>query len=226
MLQRPVLAEIDAAHVLGVPVATLKWWLDGGTRGGKQYPPVIREAPTGGNLLTWGEFVEASYLREYRRTWDVSLQQLRKVIDRLRSRFDLLYPLASKQPWIDENRRLVLEAQQDAGLAPDLCIVVEELATGQVRVAEPSERFVERVEFAPDGIMGAVRWRPLGPRSPVVVDPTRSSASPTVRGVRTAAIAELVNAGEDPDDVTRDFGLTSEDLRAALSWEWQLREAA
>jgi uncharacterized protein (DUF433 family) len=226
LLDRAVLTDADAARVLRVPVATLKWWLDGGTRHGKQYAPVIREAPSGSNVLTWGEFVEASYLREYRRTYDVSLQQLRKVVDRLRLRFEVTYPLASKQPWIDKNRRLVLEAQQEVGLAADLCIVVEELATGQVRFAEPTERFIDRVEFAPTGIMEAVRLWPLGPKSPIVVDPTRSSASPTVRGVRTAVLAELVDAGEDPDDVAHDFGLTPEDLKAALSWEWQLREAA
>ena len=41
-----------------------------------RYAPVIRPEPTGDDLVTWGEFVELGYLREYRRK-GVPLQRLR-----------------------------------------------------------------------------------------------------------------------------------------------------
>ncbi len=42
-------------------------WLDGYERQGAQYAPVIRVEATGDDVVTWGEFVELGYLREYPR---------------------------------------------------------------------------------------------------------------------------------------------------------------
>ena len=43
------------------------YWLEGGVRRCHQYPPVIRTEPTGSKFVTWGEFIEARYLADYRR---------------------------------------------------------------------------------------------------------------------------------------------------------------
>jgi uncharacterized protein (DUF433 family) len=55
----------------------------------------------------------------------------------------------------------------------------------------------------------------------VVIDPTRSFGSPTLRGIRTDALAELVEAGEPPELIAEEYGLTPEELKAALAYEWQ-----
>jgi hypothetical protein len=73
VLHRPMYSEAEAARLLRVPQSTLHWWLDGGTIGGRTYPPVIRKEPTGSRQVTWGEFVEAGLLRQYRRELLVSL---------------------------------------------------------------------------------------------------------------------------------------------------------
>ncbi|MGH4013141.1 MAG: hypothetical protein ACRDSL_04260 [Pseudonocardiaceae bacterium] len=64
--------------------------------------------------MTWGEMVEADYLRAYR-SKGVSLQRLRPFIAECRERFGLRYPLALLRPFTD-GRRLLLEAQTEAGL--------------------------------------------------------------------------------------------------------------
>ena len=51
------------------------------------------------DLVTWGEFVELGYLREYQRK-GVPLQRLRPVIDELRREFTTPYPLATARPYI------------------------------------------------------------------------------------------------------------------------------
>ncbi len=76
ILERPVYGVYEAAGLLGLRSDRARSWLDGYERSGVRYPPVIREEHTGEDLVTWGEFVELGYLREYRRK-GVPLQQLR-----------------------------------------------------------------------------------------------------------------------------------------------------
>jgi hypothetical protein len=76
VLEREFYPVREAARLLKVPESTLRWWLEGR----RQYPPVLREAATGSAVVTWGEFVEAGYLRAYRKK-DVPLPELRLFID-------------------------------------------------------------------------------------------------------------------------------------------------
>jgi hypothetical protein len=66
ILDREVCAMSEAARLLGVRAARLRSWVDGYSRAGRTYDPVIRLHPTGNDVLTWGEFVEAGYFREPR----------------------------------------------------------------------------------------------------------------------------------------------------------------
>lgn len=68
ILDRGLYDEPLAAEVLGVPRRTLHYWLEGGERRGRTYAPILRPPATGSNTVTRGEFVEARYLREYRRS--------------------------------------------------------------------------------------------------------------------------------------------------------------
>lgn len=63
ILERPVTTVSEAARQLGIPPTTLRYWLEGTERDGRQYEPVLRAAPTGSPDVTWGEMVEARYLR-------------------------------------------------------------------------------------------------------------------------------------------------------------------
>lgn len=216
VLARELYTVPEAARLLGVPPSTLRWWLEGRD----EHPPVIRPTPTGSGSVTWGEFVEAGFLREYRRR-RVGLPSLRRFIDRLRGDFGVPYPLAHARPFIGEGRRLMLTAQEEAGVAA----LVFELEGGQVVLDGRLEDFVERIDFAPEGERWAERIHPEGKRSPVVIDPELSSGAPTIAGIRTEALAELVDAGEPVEDVAEDFGLTVEDVKAATAYEWRAAAA-
>ena len=109
ILERPVYGVSEAAGLLGLRSDRARAWLDGYERAGVRYAPVIREEHTGQDLVTWGEFVELGYLREYRRK-GVPLQQLRPVIDELRREFKTPYPLATARPYV-YGKDLVLEVQ-------------------------------------------------------------------------------------------------------------------
>lgn len=82
-LDRPVYGLGQVDRVLGLPGGTARRWIDGYTRAGKRYPPVVREEPTGDEAVTWGEFVETRLLAEYRDA-GVPIVRMRPAIDKLR----------------------------------------------------------------------------------------------------------------------------------------------
>jgi uncharacterized protein (DUF433 family) len=214
ILERELFSEAEAARLLRVAQGTLHYWLEGGTKRGKTYAPVIRSASRNSRSVTWAEFVEASLLREYRRALMVPMPELRAFIDKLRDGLGIPYPLAHARPYVGD-RQLVWDAQEAVGLAADFCLVAE--VRNQLVLTPPSESFFARVTWSEDI---AVAWRPHSdPDSPVRIDPEMRFGRPAVRGVSTETLWEHVDEGEDPDETAEAFGLTVADVRWALSYE-------
>lgn len=216
LLDQEVYADTDAARLLRVKLSTLRWWLEGRQTPERTYAPVLRPEPTGSRSLTWGEFVEAAYLRAYRREHGVRLGELRVFISYLRDAEGLLYPLAHHRPWVGPGRALLIAAQDAAGMPEEMWAAVA-VPSGQMLLLEPGSQFVERVDFNDADL--ASRFYPAGREVPVVIDPTMRFGSPNVRGVSTQAIVDAVHAGEVVETVADDFGLTLEDAAAALTYE-------
>ncbi len=193
----------------------LRYWLDGVWRQGMFYRPVIREQHTGSDIVTWGELVEAACLKEYRTR--TSLQKLRPAMEKLRERFQLAYPLANLRPFL-LSRELVMEVQAETGL-PQSLRWVERLADGQLGFAENYDLFRTKVDFADSGDQPALRLRPRGVESHVIIDPKRSFGAATVRGIRTQALAELRLAGEPFSEIAAQFGIEPAALTDALEYE-------
>lgn len=213
-LERDVYGMAEAARLLGLPsVVTLRRWIDGYGR----YPPVIRVRSTGSDLVTWGEFVEAGYLSEYRRRHRVPLQRLRPAIVALRDQFRTPHPLAHAAAYLEVgNRDLLLRLQQELDLGPRVAPLVV-VRNGQYVLADPAQSFVEKVDF---GAAGAVdRLYPLDKGQPVVIDPDFSFGAPSVRGIRTENLFELFAAGESLESIAHSFDLTPSDVEAAVRFE-------
>jgi uncharacterized protein (DUF433 family) len=215
LLQRATYEEGQAARLLRVPQSTLRWWLEGRDH----HPPVLRPEPTGDRTLTWGEFVEARYLTEYRRR-GVPLQRIRPFVETLRRETGVLHPLATERPWIGDGRRLLLKAQHEVEVDVHLAAVYE-VATGQLVLSPPAEAFLDVVEFDVDGHDGRVvrRLHPAGASSPVLIDPDLRAGLASVRGVSTTVIRELIEAGDAVEAVADDYGLDLDDTIAALDYE-------
>lgn len=221
-LEREMFGYQKAARLLRVPPSTLWWWLEGGSRRRKQYRPVIRTEPTGSKSVTWGEFVEAGFLRQYRREHDVKLGELRGFIDAARDQLGVPYPLAHKRPYVGPGRNLMLELQDELKLSPDLCLVA--VASGQLVLTGPAQGFLSRVEWA-DDVPEA--WRPHDDElSPVRMRPAQRFGMPAIGGVRTEVLWEQVEGGADIDEVADDFNVSAADVRWALSYENSTRAAA
>lgn len=220
ILERPVYGVVEAAGLLGLRTDRARAWLDGYMRQETAYPPVIRVRHTGADVVTWGEFVELGYLREYRRK-GVPLQRLRPVISQLRREYDTPYPLATMKPFI-YGKELVLELQEKHDVPRSIAIVI---GSGQtIALSDEAKRFLKKVDAPDEGEVR--RLRPAGAASPVVIDPLVRFGQPTVRGVATERLWELFDAGESVDEIAAGYELTDELVRAAVAYEEQQRSLA
>jgi uncharacterized protein (DUF433 family) len=220
VLEREMFAEAEAARLLRLPQSTLHYWLEGGRRRGRTYRPVLRVEARGERSVTWAEFVEAALLREYRRTLNVPMGELRAFIDLLRQDYGVPYPLADRRPYV-MGKELVLQAQDAVGLDPEFCLVA--VVRGQLILTPPSQSFVERVTWDGDVAAG---WRPHDdPKSPVLMTPDVRFGKPAVSGISTEVIWEHDQAGEDVEEIAEAFGLTVVGVRWALAYETSARAA-
>jgi uncharacterized protein (DUF433 family) len=222
ILERPVYGVAEAAGLLGLRPDRTRAWLDGYGRRGVRYPPVIRPEPTGDDIVTWGEFVELGYLREYRRK-GVPLQRLRPVIDELRREFKTPYPLATAKPYVF-GKELVLEAQERNDLPSSIAIVIR--SGQQILLADDANRFFKKVEFDPPDDGDVRRIRPAGAASPVVIDPLVRFGRPSVQGVATERLWELFDASETLEEISDGYDMPIDLVRAAVAYEEQLRSLA
>ena len=221
MLDREMFSEAEAARLLRLPQNTLNYWLEGGRRGSRLYKPVVRIEPRGGRPpVTWGEFIEAGWLREYRRTHNVPMAELRAFIDLIRHEYGVPYPLADRRPFVS-GRELLVAAQDEANLDPDFCLVAT--VRGQLVLTSPADSFVKRVVWNQDD---AAQWRPHDdPLSPVRMNPQVRFGRPAIGGVSTEVLWEHEQAGEVADDIAEEFGLPAESVRWAVAYETSARAA-
>jgi uncharacterized protein (DUF433 family)/predicted transcriptional regulator len=220
LLDREMYTEAEAARLLGVSQSTLHYWLEGGERRGVFYQPVIRVEPTDSRVVTWAEFVEAGLLRQYREDRKIPMAQLRSLIEELRDRLGVRYPLAHEQPWLS-GRQILEEIQEEIGLDGRFLLVTRQ--GKQLLLTPASDSFLSRVTFRDDI---AATWRPHAePKSPVVIDPDVRFGKPSVGGISTSVLYEHHEDGESYAEIAAVFELRVRDVQMAVSYE-AAREAA
>ena len=219
-LDRPTYGYGDVDSLLKLTPGTARRWIDGYERGGRAYPPVVREDMTGEESVTWGEYVETSLLADYRDS-GVPMLRLRPVVDRLRDRFGVRYPLAHVRPYVDESLQLVYEVQQDLDLEESMRLVVA-ADRGQLLLSDTVRRFIKHADFA--DVNGydeqiVARFHPLGRDRAVRIDPTQRFGQPAVRAVPTEVLAEQVRAGDPLEMIAELYELDTNQVLDALNYE-------
>lgn len=223
VLKQEIYSESEAARLLRVALSTLNYWLEGGERRGKTYLPVIREQAKGGRPpVTWAEFVECTWLREFRRVDRVPMAELRAFINLLREQYGVPYPLAHFRPFANQGQLVIVErAQTEARLAPEFCAVAK--VSGQLVLTGPAEAFVQSLEWENDA---PVAWLPHDRESPVRVRPDVRFGRPAIHGISTEVLWEQIEDGAEIAEIAEDYGLTISDVRWAISYEAGVSAAA
>ena len=225
---RPVYGFGQVDHILGVKAGTSARWVDGYQRAGKTYPPVIRPERTGDEIVTWGEFIEARLLAEYRDA-GVPLVRMRPAVEKLREELNTRYPLASAKTWLAvEGRELVRKVEEAVGLDRRLRLVVVRNDQQMLDWSPPAQEFAD-----------SLHWEHVGPRKrpevtslnpdpairEVVVNPLQRFGEPSTRGVPTEVIRELYVAGDPIEMIAELYALPRHLVEAAVRYELKAADA-
>lgn len=218
LLDRPVYGVRQADRILDLSAGTTARWVDGYTRAGKNYSPIIREHQTGSELVTWGEFVEVRLLAQFRDA-DVPMLRLRPTVQRLRQELGTTYPLATAHPWLTVRGREVVRRAQE-GLTRELSFTVVRTGQEMIDLDPRVQSFVDSVCW--DGDTQLARALKPAPDIPeVVCDPLRQAGEPSIGGIPVDIITEQVRVGEPRESVAETYGLSLEQVAAAERYERQ-----
>lgn len=230
-LDRSVYQMNEAARLLGLPDKTLRRWIDGDRRFDRTIEPLIRPEHTGDTNVTWGEFVEAGLLAEYR-VRRLPMEKLRPLIADLREQMGTPYPLAQARPLYSDGRNLLWRVQEKSGIDEELFLVVNDRTDNgyQLLLSEVARQFASRVEFEPPETGVVIKWFPWRSKGRrIVIDPRVAFALPTISGVRTEVIAEFAAAGEPIPAIQgfyADYDLSESDIGEAIRFEQSLYQTA
>lgn len=226
MLDREVYVYAEVDRLIGITPGTARRWINGYERQGVMYPPVIRVVPRddGDDWVTWGEFVEARMLAEFRDIKKIRVKRLRETIDSLRQRYGVEYPLAHLKPYLSVHDHEVVIGGEKVGLPHH-----EVARTGQVLIGDAAwiaGRSALDLDARGQQIIAEL---PADKEiQDIVINPGRFSGQPTFAGTRISpvTVAGMVAAGERPEDVAADYGLSMQQVGHATAYTERYRLTA
>jgi uncharacterized protein (DUF433 family) len=168
------------------------------------------------------QLVEVAFVTDYRRL-GVRLESLRHAHAYLRKAFQVEYPFAQLAVKTDGVSVLAEYAAHEGGRALRRLIAAER--GGQPVWPEAIQQRFDQFDYEH---RLAVRWHPRGRENPILVDPRIAFGAPIVgpAGIATWAIRERYQAGEEIPEIEVDFGVTRDQVTAALVFEGIILEAA
>jgi uncharacterized protein (DUF433 family)/transposase-like protein len=204
----PGLLDIsDAARFLGIPRSTFRRWARGYERGG----PLLHIATAGPQQaqVTFIAMAEAHVLEALRQA-GVRPARIRPALNQLSTEFGRDYVLVA--PNLATDGIDVLWDFSRTSEGQDLM----EGRTGQMVMREIVEDYLKYLTWADDGYPRMLEFRHCQP-SKVVMDPYRAFGQPIFEGSRARVrdVANMLNAGEDPQVVADEHGVSIADVRTA-----------
>lgn len=203
----------EAAQYVGVPASTVRTWVSGraASAEARSTGPIIA-LPTGAHQLSFQNLVEVHVLGSIRRYYGVPLQRVRRALGFVRRSMAQPHPLITARFETDGIDLFVRELETLFNASQD----------GQVGIKEVLQASLRRVEHDSDGL--AARLFPFvrtggsdEPKS-IVVDPRVSFGRPVLAktGIPASTVVSRIKAGESPDSVATDYGITCEQVTDAI----------
>ncbi|HEY2578027.1 MAG TPA: DUF433 domain-containing protein [Streptosporangiaceae bacterium] len=197
----------DAARLLGIPHATFHRW----ARGYEHGDPLLHVLTTQPRTaqVPFVAIAEAHVLEALRQA-GVRLSRIRPALKRLAAEFGRDYVLVSPNLATDGISVLwdFSRTREGEGLMDG--------RTGQLVMREIVEDYLRYIVWAEDGYPRALQLRHCQP-SKVVIDPYRAFGQPIFEGSRARMwdVANMLKAGEDPQVVADEHGVSIDDVRTA-----------
>jgi uncharacterized protein (DUF433 family) len=198
----------DAARFLGIPRPTLRRWAFGYAHG----DPLLHVVDAAGRReaqVTFIAMAEAHVL-EALRLAGVRVARIRPALNRLAEQFGGEYVLVAPNLATDGIDVLWDFSRTEEGQG------LMEGHTGQMVMREIVEDYLKYLTWADDGFPRMLELRYCQP-SKVVMDPYRAFGQPIFEGSRTRVrdVANMLGAGEDPQVVADEHGVSIDDVRTA-----------
>jgi len=202
-----VLDMTDAARFLDLPRSTFHRWAQGYDRGGPLLHVV--PAPARQAQVPFIAVAEAHVLKALRQA-GVRPARIRPALDRLSAEFSREYVLLSPNLSTDGIDVLWDYSRTEEGR--DLM----EGSTGQLVMREIVEDYLSYLTWAEDNLPTRLMFPNCLP-SKVVIDPYRAFGQPIFESSRARVrdVANMLKAGEDPQVVADEHGVSIEDVRTA-----------
>lgn len=197
----------DAARFLGITRGRFSRWANG-DRGTAPLLDVLSVQP-GRAQVTFIAMAEAHVLEALSRA-GVRPAKIRPALDRLANEFGRGYVLASRNLATDGIDVLWDFSRTRAGEG------LMDGSTGQMVMREIVEDYLTYLTWADDGYPSMLQLRNCQP-SKVVMDPYRAFGQPFFESSRARVrdVANMLNAGEDPQVVADEHGISIEEVRTA-----------
>ncbi|HEY7060315.1 MAG TPA: DUF433 domain-containing protein [Chloroflexota bacterium] len=212
-LYLPAYRYAEAARLVETAPQTIRRWYHGAATREHGPRPVLptRQA----SLLSYMQVIDVAFVADFRRL-GVRLNTLRQAHAYLCKTFRVEYPFSQLDVMTEGVAALAEYAAHAGGRALQRLIAADcgERLTWPEAIQERFDQFDYERRLA-------VRWHPRGRDNPVLVDPSIAFGAPIIgqAGVATWAIRERFVAGEDIPEIEEDFGVTPEQIAAALAFE-------
>jgi len=197
----------DAARYLGVPNQTFHRW----ARGYEAGQPLLHvlEARSRAATVTFVALAEAYVLQALREA-GVRLRRIRPALERLQAEFGREYVLIAPELATDG-----IDVLWDFARTEDGAGLIEG-GTGQFVMREIVRDYLSYIRWGADRYPEEITLRHCEP-SKVIVDARHLFGQPRFAGtrVRVADVAAMLRAGEVPEVVADEFGISIEDVRTA-----------
>ncbi len=209
-LDAPAYAPAAAAHHLGLPTNTVRYW----ALGRDHYKPVIILEDPAEELLSFRNLVELHVLSAVRRQHNVSLPSVRTAVLFLRREFGSEHPLSDDEMSTDGKHLFVEKFGKLINASKDGQLAMEQLLDAHLR------RIERDAKGLPIKLFPFTRAKPEGPRS-VVIDPRVQFGRPCLAGtgIPTAVVIQRFKAGEELSSLAADYGRDVRDLEEAIRYE-------
>ncbi len=208
----PAYTIAEAAGYLRLPKSTLRAWM----LGQKGFQSVINIADKSGRRLSFINLVEAFVLAGIRREHSIPLPKVRQAVSYLRRTFKTKRPLAEEQFATDGVELFVEKFEQLIGATQH----------GQLQLREIILDRLKHVRRDPKGVPEKIVLFPARGNTPqsvgdVVIDPRLSFGRPVLDGfgLRTAIVAERFEAGEQIEELAKDYDVPPEAIENAIRCE-------